>query len=449
MSVADQAFTINITPVVVDGTVWLNGNGTWEDGATPGAPTFNALQAVVNSINATTGGWAQLNSTTAATQGWAGPAFETRLNQTGVLLTQAQAVAIQEAFSGAGTGGRMCPVQAPSAVLEVWSSGFWTGKSFIVGISGGHNTYNGIEMYRVRISDPPAAVRMYDPPAVTIDVGGSDWATDWAVDSASARGVQAFHQYDQMLWNPATQKGYAFFFSVRSFNPNAATPKSAWELVSPWVPALSGGFGSLVRMTSNELYLHATDQASFVINLTTGARRSLVAWPTDPFRPFTVSSYNWLARSGVALTDKVYTTIESNVTGSVRYHVITYNPATGANVWAPSAANVFPTWWPSNGLHNYRPMTTATGSFGERCVAYEGKPNDPTFVSGCAVWCYDAATNTMQEYSSLATPRPNGSIEATVGERFQYVPQVKAFVAILKVTENVWVFRPPAAWGIV
>jgi hypothetical protein len=34
----------------------------------------------------------------------------------------------------------------------------------VKGVCGQHTTYNGIELYRIRLTDPPAAIRMYDPP---------------------------------------------------------------------------------------------------------------------------------------------------------------------------------------------------------------------------------------------------------------------------------------------
>ena len=149
-----EPFRVRVVAATPDNTAWLGGNGNWGDGANPGNPTYRTLQSVVDSINPTTGGWAQLPGTTLA------PA----------LLTPDEANRIDR---------RIWQNEGSKACLTVWASAFWDGKSFIVGFCGGHGAYNGVEAYRVRVTDPPAAIRMYDPPPSLPRRSGGDNDSIW------------------------------------------------------------------------------------------------------------------------------------------------------------------------------------------------------------------------------------------------------------------------------
>lgn len=426
-----------------DGTAWINGNGTWEDGT---GSTFNALQAIVNSINATTGGWAPLEGT------YLGTPYDTKLQPW--LLTNYPA----NVFVTVGSGSAAC--------VKTWASGFFTGKSFMVGCCGGHNDYNGIEMYRVRITDPPAACRMYDPPSPTINLGGGDWATDWAINPTTGQGVRAHHHYDGLLWDSTRQKGYfgAMSEALHSFNPNAATPKSAWELVSGGGSAW--GYASFFMMNANELgYYSNTNGPCGVVNLDTGVRRNAVRPPDrltlaglGSSTVFFTSDYNYLCQSSTS--GNIYHTTNSSVAGQSAYHFRRYTPSNHtANT--PSAATALPTWYrplnQSGGTSaSYRTICMAAGSWGERIVFYHGVDTIDPFTgiptgqgADYKVACFDPVANVVHSFESTATPRPTGSHNGNPAKRFGFVPEVKAFVALLRETESVWVFRPPSAWGIV
>jgi hypothetical protein len=112
----------------IDGTAWLAGNGTnWDDGS------FNALQKVVNLIGPA-GGWSELPDTAL----------------TPVLLTKAEADAIDRGIWS---------ITGSTSVTRVWSSAAWTGKSFLLGACGGHGAYQGNEVYRIAVTDPPRVAR--------------------------------------------------------------------------------------------------------------------------------------------------------------------------------------------------------------------------------------------------------------------------------------------------
>jgi hypothetical protein len=426
-----EPFRLRVVAQSPDNGVWLGGNGNWGDGANRSNPTYRALQSVVDSINPTTGGWAQLPGTT--------------LNP--VLLTVGEAAAIHRGI-WQNEGSKAC--------VTTWASAFWDGKSFMVGCCGGHGAYNGNELYRVRVTDPPAAVRMYNP-APLPGVPGS------AGDQAPIWGPAALHHYDSMLWSPELNKGIYRgtghrFHHCWLFDPTAPTPKSAWTIVSsgvgepakdPYQPV----YASFCMMTATRMYYwnNLANIGSFVLDLATGERRKLNPYPSDPFKYGigSIASYSYLRRASISLTSKVWFTSFSGVTGTNRYHVMSYDPQAGT-FSSPSAGNAFPTWWPIGGTQ-YRTIALATGSFGERIVGYPGNttwagnPGNEQYK----VFCYDPGTHTMSDYTLSADPKPTGSVNGTPAQRWQFVPQVKAFVALLKHTENVWVFRPPAAWGII
>lgn len=408
-----EPFRFRVVAQSPDDSVWLGGNGNWADG------TFNTLQTIVNSINPTTGGWAQLPGTTLAR----------------VLLTPDEANRIDR---------RIWQNEGSKACLTIWASAFWDGKSFIVGFCGGHGAYNGVEAYRVRVTDPPAAIRMYDPPPLLPGPRGGDIESIW--------GFSARHHYDTLLWVPQINKGVyigqtAGAKPIMSFDPNAPTPKSAWQVICPADASLFIGYGSFCMMTDNEMYFASnTIGQNGVANLTTGVRRSLNPYPSDPFKVINSASYMYMRRASTALTSKVWFTVQRKTFDVLTYHVRSYDPQTGT-FSALDAGNQFPSWWAPVVNTNYRTIALAIGAFGERIVGYSAHDFGGT-GGDYKVFCYNPATNATLDYTSAANPKPTGSVNGTPAQRWQFVPQVKAFVALLKHTENVWVFRPPAAWGI-
>jgi hypothetical protein len=268
------------------------------------------------------------------------------------------------------------------------------------------------------------------------------------------------------LWSPEINKGIfagqsGSAVDIWTFDPTAPTPKLAWNVVSSAAQTGEHGvaYASFCMMTDTEVYWwnNLVVMGGHVLNPKTGLRRT-PSRPADPFtsRVGSIASYSYLRRASTASTSKVWYTDFRNVDGvqgMSRYHVRSYDPRTGVQS-TMDAGNAFPDWWlmVKDGKfagHQYRTIALASGPWGERIVGYAGVakgPFDPREAYG--VFCYDPATNRMVDYTSPADPKPTGSVNGTPAQRWQFVPQVKAFVALLKHTDNVWVFRPPATWGI-
>jgi hypothetical protein len=270
--------------------------------------------------------------------------------------------------------------------------------------------------------------------------------------------------------NKGLYSGHGAGLKLWTFDFNAPTPKSAWTLISEVDESSSHKFAypSFCMMTNAELYWwnNLVAIGGHAVHLTTGVRRTPTA-PPDPLNNNvgSNSSYCYLRRASTALRSRVfYTHFSSAVTpGLNQYHCRYYDPQTNTHS-AMNAGNVFPSWWPmltgpGGGFAGtqYRTIALASGSWGDRVVGYpgtghadgvsEGNPNNPGNEQ-YKIFCWNPDANTMMEYTSSATPRPTGGVNSTPAQRWQFVPQVKAFVALLRHMDNVWVFRPPATWGI-
>jgi len=414
-SKTSEPFRVRVVARSEDNTVWLGGHGNWADGATPGKPTYSTLRSIVDSINPTVGGWAELPNT------MLGP----------VLLPRSVADAIDTGI-WQNEGSRSC--------VTVWASAAFDGKSLLVGCCGGHRAYAGNELYRIRLTDPPAAVRMYDPAPL---VPGAGDKPQW--------GQQAQHHYDAVHWIPQIGKsvwgGVNASGGLWAFDCNASTPKSAWSFLSPnpggRIPQI--GYGTMCMMTEMEIYNRGGAGGAspgYVIDIRTGHRR----FPTRPLDPFdssvgTIYDFGYMRRGSTALTSKVYYT--GGTSGNrINHFIRVYDPVTGTTS-AATANRAVPAWYATPATSpTYRTLQLAVGSWGERLVGWQASATEAH-----RVWCYDPVADVISEYLSTASPKPDGAINGVHG-RWQFVPQVKAFVGITRHTQNVWVFRPPAAWGI-
>lgn len=414
-SKVSEPFRLTIVSPSPDNSVWLGGNGDWGDGANPGNPTYKTLQSVVDSINPTTGGWAELPNTTLDP----------------VLLPRAVADAI-DARIWQNEGSKSC--------VTVWASAAFDGKSLFVGCCGGHRAYAGNELYRIRIADAPAVVRMYDP--APLIAGGKD---------KPAWGQQAQHHYDAVHWIPQIGKsvwgGTNASGGLWAFDCNASTPKSAWSFLSPNpggdIPEI--GYGTMCMMTDTEIYNKGGPgggSPGYVIDIRTGARR-FPRRPQDAFDSSvgTIYDFGYMRRGSTARASRVYYTGGTSRNRAAHF-IFAYDPITGKTS-APTDNRALPTWYatPANSP-TYRSLQIAVGTWGERILGCQAGPS-----ASHQVWCYDPAADAILEYLSPVAPRPDGVTNGLQG-RWHFVPQVKAFVAIMKHTQNVWVFRPPAAWRI-
>jgi len=400
-----------------DGTVWLGGQGNWDNGG------YAALQGIVNGINPTTGGWAPLPNT--------------RLDA--VLLTQAQAHAISPYVWG-NYGSK--------AHIDVWGGAAFNGKSFLLGSGGGHFSYFGNELYRIRITDPPAALRMYDPPAPSKLLNPADYPNTFV---ANPWGPVGCHQYDMWRWDPANPNEYwmsgancnsfengAWDGRIWKFNVNASTPKAAWTPISLTQTygrsAVSGasifvGPNGAMRYHQGghpaDWWDQTIDRANMTLSPSTGYPSANwgFAWYDQP-RVHRLDSSTYFSPQRYPFTAP-YGTSQMQLMKKA-------GNDTPVSVWAP-----MPAWF--NHSQDFDSQAGMAND-GRRIVIW-GAQGD--------VACFDTVTNSVQTYvpSGTVPTRPAGSYNGVYG-RWAYVPEVKAFVGISRVEENVWVFRPPSAWNI-
>lgn len=434
MPIADVTRTINI--VASDGTVWLEGNGTWVDGDNPGAPTFNTLQGLVTAIG-TAGGWREIPNTRLFTH----------------LITDAELNAIDPFLKD---------VAGSKALMNTWGGGGFDGKSFLLGAVGGHNAYNGNELYRVRLSDPPAACRMYDPWPLVLNANGLRYP-EW--------GPQSLHTYGGTMWdtkiNRFIHSGNAGSLPARqiwAFNPDASTPLSAWVVLSPPDAVVGSAtdypnFPCVLEMSDTEMYVTGTSSNPryFAVDYETGLRRVMTK-PPDPWIPsqFTSASFGY-TKFCRAVGIAFWSIVGASGSFSV-YYVRAFNIAGGGSS-SPATngpGNTFPNWATFNNPGGV-PVHPDSG-IGYRTI--EGTA-DGLFALGWhgdhRVWCWDRVANVMNSFETLGSPpQPTypeagfGGFGIQMGRWAQCVRTTPTcFVGLNSSNQNAWVFRPPAAWGIV
>jgi len=399
-----------------DGTTWLGGQGNWDNGGD------TTLQGIVNGINPTTGGWAPLPNTRLAD----------------VLLTQAQAQAISPYIWGN---------YGSTAHVDVWGGAAFNGKSFLLGSGGGHFSYFGNEIYRIRITDPPGAVRMYDPPAPSHLEDPSVYPSTFV---ANPWGPVGSHRYDQWRWDPAHPNEYwmsgancnswngSWDGRLWKFDVDASTPKSAWSPIS-----LTQTYGKYARDAASifvgpdgsmryhqgghpsDWWDQTIDRVTMTLSPSTGFPSPSwgQAWYDQP-RIHRLDSATYFAPSR-------YPVNASYGTSQMQLMKKAGND-TPVPVWAP-----MPAWF--NGSADFDGQGGMAND-GRRIVIW-GSQGD--------VACFDTVTNSAQAYvpSGTVPTRQPGNYNGVYG-RWAYVPEAKAFVGISRSEENVWVFRPPSAWNI-
>lgn len=417
-----EPFRIRVRTPSPDNTSWLGGNGNWADGASPGNPTYKTLQGAVDSINPITGGWAALSNTA--------------LNP--VLLTRAEAGAIDS---------RIWQTTGSKSVCMVWGGGGFDGKSFLVGAIGGHGAYAGNEMYRVRVTDPPAAVRMYNPsPLVSDATSETSFHPEW--------GPVAIHTYDGTIWDPVisrflhcgaggSTRALGLNSPIWSFDPTAATPRSAWRVLSGNSDGQrSINYPSICALSDTECYVYSnTNFGSYAISYADGTRRTM-GRPTDPWvgggGPWFSGDYNYLRHvrsAGIVFHTKI------TAANPIVVNAFAYDTATRRNTPA-SSANQMPSWFYREPSHGYRTIApTPDGLF---CVGWLGTHR---------VWCWDRVANVIRDFAASAPTQPAYPDSAGgngIHSRWACVPNTtpKCFVGINSCNQNLWVFRPPAAWGV-
>lgn len=437
-----------------DGTVWIAGNGQWEDGSNPGSPTWTTLQAIIDAIPST-GGWAEVPNTSFTSVLWRSTAV----------------------WPWAGAGGS-------GANWNVWATSVWTGKAWVKGACGGHASNNETSIYTARLTDPPAAVRMFDPPELsggwlsTADPNVHEWGdTDAVYEAGTAYwdlfppwGPKANHQYDSQYFdeasgkilflgneqidivamqtylesnttfastttnptNAAAKKWPAFWI----FDRSAPTPYSAWQCVG-FIEGTTLTYPSVVLLSSGlvQVILSGSSTNAFQINMSTG-EYSLGASSEINFGIPGISS-TWLCRR--------------RTTSGKQFMVGAFNLTyVGLFEGTPPAASVLRASFdiamtPESTMGSKMPGLAVVG---EKMTVWG--MND-------RVGYYDADTDTSDTWTSGGTPgvdfpaAPSGLTNTWNGTYGSWaaIPEVGCFTCVTNDPDhNVWVFKPPTSWEI-
>jgi hypothetical protein len=408
---------------VGEGAAWLSGNGTnWDDGS------FNTLQGIVNAIGPA-GGWGQLPNTAL----------------TRVLLTKAEADAIDR---------RIWSITGATSVTRVWSSAAWTGKSFLLGACGGHGAYQGNEVYRVAVTDPPRVARLYNPAPLAgaeIGTGAGDRLTAW--------GPPSNHHYDGWFWHPVAKRACwagsnrnyvdpadnLLKFVVWSLNLDAPTPQNAWQHSVPAGTTLWNnpaairddiGFPGWAAFDDDEAYLFNINgyPANCVFSPLTQAIRQ-AGKPPDPWARGALpgdGQYLFLRRAGNRL---FYSTNSgTNPLHNIRYFDIPTGQVVRTGVTVPS--------WYSHPAAAYSTIAVSPG--GHVC-GWLGRKD---------VWHFDSSRGQLHDWTMSGLNDPTfpvpGFGENGIMGKWAYCSGTApgCFVGITACNKNVHVFRPPAAWNV-
>lgn len=402
-----------------DGTRWLEGQGTgWDRGG------FTTLEGVVRGIDGTTGGWATLPGTRLAP----------------VLLTQAQARAISP-YTWGNYGS--------TAHIDVWGGAAFNGRSFLLGSGGGHFSYFGNELYRVRVTDAPKAVRLYDPAPVSKVEDPAAYPNTFC---ANEWGPVGCHHYDQWCWDPSRPSEYWMSgANCRSFTTDwdhrlwrfdldAPTPKQAWRSISLTAAGKAAVSGAtlFIGPDGRPRYQqggHPSDWWDRVIDPEALQLSAASGYPGPGW------GYAWFDQPNVLRLD---------ATTYVAPHRYPFTAPYGSRamqlVKKQGSDTVTPLWAPMPAWFNRSPDFDLQGGLatdGRRIVIWGGR--------GEAA-CFDTVTAQAVEYapSAMAAQPPGGTPgnDNGIWGRWGYVPEVRAFVGLVRADQDVWVFRPPAAWGV-
>jgi hypothetical protein len=407
-----------------------------------GDGTFATLQSVVDGI-ASTGGWAQISGTTLQSVAPSNSAID--------------AISPSPVLRG---------TTYPNNFFSVWGSAAWTGHSFFVGAVGGHYAYWGNDLYCIRLSDPPAAIHVYNP----APIGAVAYRNDGAGQTAYAQGElvpeaawgslptsavehawptwgpRSVHQYSGMAWdsahklvllggsnqstctNPeAVGETGAAETSIWTYDPLSVDPQTAW------VPTLVNGAGSdgifgLVQDSSGDwAFRTISDGSAKTLNLTTRGVAESGSPMYDIYSP-------WRTVLRDPATGKYYEIHRSDLGDpyvNSPYRLSLFETTTGSYV----SVVQLPADYVSQDADKL-PGVVIVDS-----VAY-------VWGSTSKVVKIALSTGDMTEFSDgTSIGLPPAGYNGTWG-RWAYVPEVGAFVGLASEAANAWVFRPPAAWGV-
>lgn len=361
--------------------------------------------------------------------------------------------------------------------MAVWGSAAFDGKSFLLGAVGGHYAYWGNEFYRVRFTDPPAAVRMYDPYPIEVaqKIEGFVVSADpevwksWPTEISTAspvRGPRSVHQYaavtvadngllllggsGQTLTRRRPDGTFISVPVIALFDPAATSPDSAWTLleVGPILWQLLqwpspnhwawGTYSAVKRPDGTVMFETPGPGYGMTGVIVDPATKTTRLWTIRDGSPrpralYTAAFEGWVGEA----TNGHYYYFSSNVQNAAYGDPVTrasaiYDDSTGKKVFGP-----LPDWWQNSQDHDQQGGSALVGN---RVVLWNA-------TNHLAMVDLDRATMEQVQFKGYEVKRPVPGHNGTYG-RFAYVPQVGCFVGLSSEAQNAHVIRAPDAWRI-
>lgn len=437
-----------------DTSVWDGGTGA----SYKGSGTFNTLTSIYNSISST-GGWAQVPNTT--------------------LSTATPSNAAIDAI-------------APNAVLRqgeqdnfhmIWSSAAWNGYGWFYVVAGGHFAGYRNDTYIIRLSDPVGVVRMHMPSPIEavwgrpghpthdgLIIPPSDWGSpvqnDSNTSSATVWGPRGCHQYSGMIWVPELKKmvvgldsnvyvtnptAYNSAVQIQSavyvFDPYAPTPARAWRRFKDL--DTNSAMGALGMVDNGNGTVSFRGYGGAVPTRTVDVLRGNVVSGTvygSP-RPETYSPWRHVVRDKV--TGKSYETHEQTI-GSGGSQDALYETTSGSYV---KITNLPTSYWVNPGEPYRDNQSSILLNDNKAYVINQSGPGPTSSTVTLAIQQVDLSTNAVTTSGLSPTITiPEGLYQNTslngIHGRFGFVPEVGCFVVQPTARGNIWMYRPPASWGI-
>ena len=427
--------------------------------------TFNTLTSVKNSINATTGGFSELPNTAL---------FPHMLNRAGDWATPTTAQllssktgykSLSPAFTLVGGGG-------PTNIYDIWATAAFDGKAIMFGTVGGHYAAWINNLYRVRLTDPPAAdvvhhgyptgavTRRSNTPAINHQFIAPQEYNSYNTSSETNSnspvwGPRATHQYYAMVRIKGTNRylvggsnqWYSIDNPLSTTDPNAAGVafNMAWELDldaanmrEAWTPLNTDQFHLPIYKNAPfgcVVYL-PLENGDVIFNAAGANLRYRAAQRDVVVETTALENYPGHPSAGSRLS-YIAAWRHQNKT----YAVTTANSSPGTlpgmllNATDNQEKFVLPAWWTTSAYD-------ATGGL----VFIGNKVIGANVTSGNNFFCGDLTTGVVQQLTGLDTLGQTG--QAGLYSKIVAVPQAQCFVFAHTPTRNLIVFRPPSAWAI-
>jgi hypothetical protein len=317
-----------------------------------------------------------------------------------VLLTHEEADAIDP---------NLWAVSGSMSALIIWSASAFDGQRWYVGAAGWHNGYNGNELYELDLAtlswsrryDPSPLDRLSDECART---GCMDWIPEW--------GPAATHQYDGLVYSPATDSIFYFGTGAPACYELALAepdPRLAWS-----------SFPCPEGITS---YVKTATLASGHLILYPGGQGPIVEWDprtrTEVGR--TAEPTGWLSYSVAdhdPSRDLVYSVNQGDAQGVV---------AIGAGPTATFHRGEVPGELGGNHCAAFDPT-------GDRLLAWNGER---------AVHAWDPETHTWESWANEGGPAPALGGEWRLNGKCFFVDSLGLLVGYANGDGGVWAYRVP------